>query len=623
VAGLDRERVLPDPSLSLAEGAVAPFRTPRGQRWQRRLLRACSETGVASERPVAELTASERAWLFEGGEGWPGVQGFFARLERKRYKVGARVLIARYRSFERCPDCQGARLRPEATCVRVDGRSLPALCALTLGELGAWLDAWQPTPAQRERAGRLLEALRARVGTANAVGLDYLTLDRTTRTLSGGEAQRIQLAAALGGTLTASLYVLDEPSIGLHARDARRLVDTLRRIRDQGNTVVVVEHDPEIVAAADHLIDLGPGGGRAGGRLVVEGAPERVRRHPQSLTARALRGELQRPRRPERPARGALRVVGAREHNLRDLTVEIPLGQLVAVSGVSGAGKSTLVRSVLVGGLRRESDRGFCRRIEGSEQLREVVWVDPTPPARSPRSNPATVSKAFDGIRSRFAATRQARALGVPAGWFSFNVPGGRCEACEGAGEVVVDMQFLEDVRVPCDSCEGRRYRSEVLQVRLDGLSIVDVLALGIDEAIEHFGEDARIGQRLRPLSRVGVGYLTLGQPLSTLSAGEMQRLRLAQALSERGAPDLYVLDEPTTGLHPADVRQLLDCFDEVIAAGASVLVVEHNLDVIRAADHVIDLGPEAGPGGGRVVATGTPEAVARADTPTGAALRA
>jgi excinuclease ABC subunit A len=623
VPGLDRERILPDPAQSLERGAIAPFRTPRGQRWQRRCLRACREAGVPVDRPVGELTPAQRDWLFEGGPGWPGVRGYFERLERKRYKVGARVLIARYRAFTPCPACGGARLRPAALQVRVGGLHLGELAHLTLAQLLAWIDGLELGAGERERAGRLLEELRARVATANAVGLGYMALERPMRTLSGGEAQRIQLAAALGGTLTASLYVLDEPSIGLHALDARRLVETLRRIRDQGNTVVVVEHDPEIVAAADHLIDLGPGGGRQGGRLVAEGSVAEVRAHPESQTGRALRGELAPPRRAPRRATGRLRVVGARANNLRDLDVDLPLGQLVAVTGVSGAGKSTLVRSVLVGGLRRDPDRGACARIEGAATVREVVLVEPNPPARSPRSNPATVSKAFEAIRARFAATREARALGAGPGWFSFNVPGGRCEACEGAGEVVVDMQFLEDVRMPCEACDGRRYRPEIAQVRVGGLSIVDVLALTVDEAIALFDDDPQIARRLRPLAGVGLGYLALGQPLSTLSGGEIQRLRLAQALAERDAGSLYVLDEPTTGLHPADVRLLLDCLDQVIAAGSSVLVVEHNLDVIRSADFVIDLGPGAGPQGGRLVVAGAPEAVARcAASYTGAALR-
>ncbi len=627
VATLDRERVVPDPRQSLAGGAVAPFQTPRGRRWQQRLLEACEQAGVDVERPFEELSATDRDWVFEGDRHWRGVSGYFARLERKRYRVGARVLIARYRGYEPCQACGGTRLCSEARAVRVGGRDLGEVMTLSLAELGRWVDALELSLPQKERAGRLLEELRSRVGTANAVGLDYMTLDRPTRTLSGGEAQRIQLAAALGGTLTASLYVLDEPSIGLHARDARRLVDTLRSIRDQGNTVVVVEHDPEIVAAADHVIDLGPGGGRRGGRLVAEGSVAEIRDHEVSLTGRALRGQLSRERRAsrrKRPEAGGLRIVGAREHNLHDVTVWLPLRRLVAVTGVSGAGKSTLVRSVLVGGLRREPGRGAVERIEGAELVDEVVVVDPTAPARSARSNPATVSKAFEGIRALFAASREGRALGVTPGWFSFNVPGGRCEACEGAGEVVVDMQFLDDVRMPCEVCDGRRYRPEVLDVHVKGLSIVDVLDLTVDDALEHFAGEPRIAERLLPLQRVGLGYVSLGQPLSTLSGGESQRLRLAQALVERSAGHLYVLDEPTTGLHPADIELLLDCIEQVIEAGGSVVVVEHNLDVIRAADHVIDLGPEAGPGGGRLVAEGPPEAIARCKAShTGAALRA
>lgn len=622
---LDRERVIPDPSKSLEAGAIAPFATPKGQRAQRKLLSACRGHGIPTHRSVASLSEDQRAWIFQGdGNGWRGVQGFFDRLERKRYKVQNRVLIARYRRFDPCPGCGGARLRPEALCVHVAGRHLGEIGRFTLAELLAWLDSLPLTPHEAERAGRLLQELRSRVSTAVAVGLDYVTLDRQVRTLAGGEAQRIQLAAALGGTLTASLYVLDEPSIGLHARDAARLVTTLRNIRDRGNTVVVVEHAPEIVAAADHVIDLGPGAGRRGGRLVVEGSVEVIRAHAESPTGRSLRGEYgaERPRR--RAERGRLRVVGARANNLRDLTVEIPLGQLVVATGVSGAGKSTLLRSVLVGNLRGEPDRGACTRIEGGEVLSDIVVMDAAPPARSPRSNPATVSKAFDGIRQRFASTREARARGLTAGGFSFNVAGGRCDACEGAGEVVVDMQFLDDVRMPCEACEGRRYRPEVLQVRLNGLSICDVLAQTVDEALALFADDRKITRRLEPLARVGLGYLTIGQPLSTLSGGEMQRLRIAQALTESSSGCLYLLDEPTIGLHPADIEVLLDCLDQILDAGGSVIVVEHNLDVIRRADYVIDLGPEGGPGGGRLVVAGPPEVIAaHPDSHTGAALRA
>jgi excinuclease ABC subunit A len=663
VPRLDPERVIPDPDKSIEEGAILPFTTPRGRRAQRKLLLACRERGVPTNRPVSSLSAAQRDWILRGDmqapagarsearpsgvrtdmqapagarneakpsevrtgvTAWRGVQGYFDRLERKRYRVQNRVLIARYRRFDSCDACGGARLQPEALCVRVGGRHLGELGRLTLGELLEWLDALALAPHEAERSGRLREDLRSRIATAIAVGLDYITLDRPMRTLAGGEAQRMQLAAALGGTLTASLYVLDEPSIGLHARDAERLVSTLQRIRDQGNTVVVVEHAPEIVEAADHVIDLGPGAGHGGGRLVVEGPVETLRAHPTSLTGRVLRGAVGVGSRRRRCERGRLRVVGARANNLRDLSVEFPLGQLVVATGVSGAGKSTLVRSVLVGNLKREPDRGACTRIEGAEALSDVVVMDGSPPVRSPRSNPATVSKAFDPIRQRFAATRQARALGRAAGWFSFNVAGGRCDACEGAGEVVVDMQFLDDVRMPCDDCGGRRYRPEVLGIRVKGLSIVDVLALPVEDALALFSDDRRIARRLEPLVRVGLGYLALGQPLSTLSGGEAQRLRIARALTEGSAGCLFVLDEPTTGLHPADIEVLLHCLDRILEAGGSVIVVEHNLDVIRRADFVIDLGPEGGPGGGWLVAAGPPEVIAASPgSHTGAALRA
>jgi excinuclease ABC subunit A len=641
VAAIDWARVVPDPSKTLAEVAIAPFSTRMGKHLQRDLIAACRELGIPTDLPFAELSDAERRLVQEGDEDaggdWYGVRGFFEWLERRRYKVQARSLIARYRRYDTCADCSGSRLQPDSRCVRVHDRSIADLCSDTIEELRVWLRDLELTPGEAERVSRLLEGLRARVETVSTVGLGYVGLDRQTRTLSGGEAQRIQLATALGGPLTSSLYVLDEPSIGLHPRDVDRLISVLRRVRDHGNTLVVVEHAPEIVSQADHVIDLGPAAGRAGGELIVEGSVEEVARHPTSATGRALRGDfLVAAGRPKRPPRGSLWIVGAREHNLKDLTVEIPLGQLVAVTGVSGAGKSTLVESVLVGNLlamRNEGEAGqrgepgACDRIEGAAAIDSVVVVDQSPSSRSPRSNPATVSKAFDAIRTRFAETREAKALGVGPGWFSFNVEGGRCEKCEGAGEVVIDMQFLDDVRVPCEICGGCRYRREVLQVRLDGRTITDVLALTLDEAMSVFEADRRIAPRLAPFVRVGLGYLQLGQPLSTLSGGEHQRIRLARALargSKRGVARqslgtrLVVLDEPTTGLHPADVQVLMGCLEELIAEGDSVLLIEHNLDVIQGADFVLDLGPEGGPGGGYVVAAGTPDEVAanpRSDT--------
>jgi len=631
IQALDWDRVIPDPRRSLRDGAVAPFTTSMGRSLQRDLLECCEDRGVDPDTPYGALSAGDQDWVREGDDAWYGVRGFFDWLERRRFKVQARVLIARYRRFDPCPDCEGGRLGPAARCVRVAGEDLGTLSRRSLADLESWVEALDLPEPRRAASERLRALLLARLRVCNEVGLGYLSLDRTLRTLSGGEAQRIQLGTALSGRLTGTLYVLDEPSIGLHARDLERLVGVLQRIRDQGNTVVVVEHALEVVRAADHVIDLGPGAGRHGGRLLVEGPPAAVAAEAGSATGRALAAPPAKPPARRTPAdAGALRIVGAREHNLRDLDVEIPLRRLVVLTGVSGAGKSTLIERCLVPGLRAKlaegeaPEPGDYDRIEGAEAIERVVVVDQRPATRSPRSNPATVSRAFEGIRKRFAATREAKAEGVAPGFFSFNVAGGRCERCEGSGELVIDMQFLDDVRVPCDDCGGRRYRAEALRLTLDGRSIADVLDLSIEEACEVFAGDRRIADRLAPFVRAGLGYLQLGQPLSTLSGGEHQRVRIAQALQEGGEGTLYVLDEPTTGLHPADVEVLLESLDQLLADGGSVLLVEHHLDVIARADHVIDLGPEGGPGGGRLVAAGPPEAVAAVrDSHTGAALRA
>ncbi len=626
VAALDWERVVPDPHKSLEQGAIAPFATRSSNRYQLRLLTACRTARLAIDVPFEQLGAEQKHWVFEGdGDQWRGVRHYFDRLERKRYKVQNRVMLARYRRYDPCPDCNGARLCMDALCVRIAGMDIAQVCELTLSEFEGWLSRLELNASELELAGRVLAEVRARTATALAVGLGYVTLARPMRTLAGGEAQRIQLASALGGTLTASLYVLDEPTAGLHASDAMRLVGVLETIRDHGNTVVVVEHAPEVLRAADHVIDLGPGAGRHGGDVVFEGGIDAIAADDRSLTGRALRGEYQIGRNDKpRTARGKLRIVGATENNLCGLSVDLPLGQLVAVTGLSGSGKSSLIRSVLVGNLRREPDRGACERIVGGDQIESIVVVDPHPPARSTRSNPATLSKAFDGIRQQFASTREAKALGATPGWFSFNVPGGRCDGCDGVGEVVVDMYFLDDVRMPCEQCDGRRYRKEALEIRVSNRSIADVLDLTVDEALDVFGADPKIAERLRSLTGVGLGYIALGQPLSTLSSGETQRLRLAQALAQGGAGTLFVLDEPTTGLHAADIDVLIGCFDRVLDAGGSVIVVEHNLAVIARADHVIDLGPGAGPAGGQIVATGTPAQIAaHPHSHTGAALRA
>jgi excinuclease ABC subunit A len=616
---IDWSRVVPDPSRSLNDDAIAPFGTKTSRNMKRRMLEACEVVGIDSDRPFIELSAEQRHFVFEGdGEHWNGVRAFFDWLAGRRYKIQARVLIARHRRYDPCPDCDGTRLSEESRAVRIEGQSIADVGRKTIADALGWVDDLISRGVGGDAAGRLLDRLEMRLRTIHAVGLGYLSLDRMVRTLSGGEAQRIQLATALGGSLCATLYVLDEPSIGLHAADLARLLRVLQAIRDQGNTVVVVEHATQVIEAADHVIDLGPDAGRRGGQIIAAGSVATIRATPDSKTGAALRNELGRkmsvPRSlAEEPK---LRIFGANANNLRNLDVEIPLHGLVAITGVSGAGKSTLIRDVLVPALQPvaslDASDSRWRDFEGKQWIDRVVIVDQSPASRSARSNPATITKAFDAIRQRFAATREARARGWSPGKFSFNVAGGRCDECEGAGMVVIDMQFLDDLRVPCDSCAGQRYRREVLDIRIDGRSITDVLELGLEEACEVFAEDARIVSRLSPLVRVGLGYLQLGQPLSTLSGGENQRLRLGQALVEGADRTLYVFDEPTTGLHPADTHVLLECFDEVIEAGASVIVVEHDLDVISRADWVIDLGPGGGPDGGQIVAEGPPAAVAR-----------
>jgi excinuclease ABC subunit A len=637
-AELDWERVVPNGGISLAQGAVAPFATPSGKGMQRDLIEACETLGIPVDRPFADLSKQQRNQVFEGDDDadWYGVRGYFDWLEGRRYRVQARTQLARYRCYETCLQCCGTRLSAAANGVLLGGQNIGEVSRLSIASLSEWLAELELSSHQQELSGRVIELLTARLSTSEAVGLGYMTLDRQLRTLSGGEAQRIQLATALGGSLTSVLYVLDEPSIGLHAKDMGQLLGVLRSIRDQGNTVVVVEHAREVVEAADHVIDLGPGGGREGGVLVVEGTVEQVAAHPTSWTGRALRGEFSGAVVERRGAdfESALTIVGASEHNLTGIDVAIPLAALVAVTGVSGAGKSTLVHSVLVGNLVRDLpeqgtggssrnlERGACERIEGLEHLDRVVVVEQSAVSRSPRSNPATVSKAFEGIRKAFAGTREARAAGIGPGWFSFNVVGGRCDECEGSGVVVIDMQFLDDVRVPCEACAGQRYRVEVLELQYRGRSIAEVLALSLDDAVEVFSDHGKIVTCLEPLIRVGLGYLSLGQPLSTLSGGEHQRMRLALALAQGAHRTLYVLDEPTTGLHPRDIDVLMSCLRELIDAGGSVLLVEHNLEVIAQADHVIDLGPEGGPGGGRVIAEGTPLAISRVpESHTGRAL--
>jgi len=619
VMELDLDLIVPDPSRTLEGGAIEPWTRPHYRSNLAALKRAARSADVRLDVPWRELSDREREFVLEGDGSFPGVNGFFRALERKKYKVHVRVFLSRYRSYLTCRSCQGTRLRQEARDVQVAGRTIDAVCALTVRDAQRFFDTLVLTERQAAIAAKILQEIRRRLAFLVNVGLDYLTLDRLSSTLSGGEAQRISLATALGASLVGTLYVLDEPSIGLHPRDNERLIAILRTLRDQGNTVVVVEHDEDMIRIADHVVDLGLGAGEHGGRIVFAGSVPELLEDPRSLTAKYLRDELAIPLPASRraPAPQELRIVGAREHNLQDIDVEIPLGLLTCVTGVSGSGKSTLVHDVLFAAIKRAKgnwDRpvGVLDRLEGVELISDAVLVDQSPIGRTPRSNPVTYLKAFDPIRELFAATKDARSRGLTSSHFSFNVPGGRCDVCEGEGQIRVEMQFLADVYVPCDHCDGKRFRPQVLEVQYRGKSIDQVLELTVREAMFFFSGSPRVLRRLQVLDEIGLGYVRLGHPATTLSGGEAQRIKIAAHLASRGGERLlYILDEPTTGLHFDDIAKLLAAFRRLIQAGHSLVVIEHNLDVIKTADWVIDLGPEGGAMGGRVVATGTPETVA------------
>ena len=619
VIEIDLDRVVPDKSRSLRGGAIEPWNTPTHSHLRHELIRRAAQRGIDVDKPFSELTQDELDFVLHGDDDFPGIYGFFNWLETKKYKIGVRVFLARYRGYVRCPDCHGTRLRPEALWVKVAGKNIAEISAMTISEARQFFEQLELNPFESEIAESILRELRNRLRYLDEVGLGYITLDRRTSTLSGGEFQRINLATALGSQLVGSLYVLDEPSIGLHPRDTSRLINILTKLRDLGNTVVVVEHDRETMEAADYVVDLGPGAGERGGQIVFQGTYEALRRDGRSLTGAYLRGNQQIPL-PDtrrRPDGRQIVVKGAAEHNLKEIDVAIPLGVFVVVTGVSGSGKSTLVHDVLYNGLRRlhgdwKAKPGRFKAIFGADLIDEVTLVDQSPIGKTPRSNPATYVKAFDGIRQVFAQTRAARVRGLTPGHFSFNVPGGRCETCQGAGVVKLEMQFLADLYLECETCGGKRYKRDVLEIRFRGANIYDVLQMTVDEAYEHFRDFPAVTQKLQLLRDVGLGYLRLGQPATTLSGGEAQRVKLAAHMGNRpGKHVLYIFDEPTTGLHFDDIRKLLTCFDRLIEAGNSVLVIEHNIDVIKNADWVIDLGPEGGDAGGEVVAVGPPEAIA------------
>jgi excinuclease ABC subunit A len=625
---LDLDLVVPDKTKTIQQGAIEPWTKSHYRAQLAELKRAAKTASIRLDVPWKDLTDNERELIVEGDrKDYDGIRGFFRWLERKKYKVHVRVFLSRYRGYLTCPECDGARLRREARDIRVGGRTIDQVSSDTVREAEQFLLSLSLTEKEAAIGDKILKEILKRLKFLSDVGLEYLTLDRLSSTLSGGESQRINLATSLGSSLVDTLYVLDEPSIGLHSRDNLRLINILRQLRDQGNTVLVVEHDEDMIRVGDTIIDLGLGAGEQGGRVVFAGALENLLRDQRSLTAKYLRGDLAIPV-PSFRRRGSgqkLRLLGATEHNLKNIDVEIPLNTLTCIAGVSGSGKSTLVHDVLYAAVKRvkggtEKRVGGHRKIEGAEFISDVVLVDQTPIGRTPRSNPVTYLKAFDPIREIFAATKDAKSRGLTASHFSFNVPGGRCEACQGEGEVRVEMQFLADVFVPCDQCDGRRFKPQILEVKYRGKNVNQVLDLTVREALAFFSTSPKVLRRLQVLDEIGLGYLRLGQPATTLSGGEAQRIKIASHLSSRtGDRILYVLDEPTTGLHFDDIAKLLTAFKKLLEAGHTLVVIEHNLDVLKTADHIIDLGPEGGQEGGRVVAIGTPEQIAKvADSYTG-----
>ncbi|HEX7286146.1 MAG TPA: excinuclease ABC subunit UvrA [Candidatus Angelobacter sp.] len=640
----DLSLVIPDQEKTIAEGPIDPWTKPKYRTLQSELRKFAKLKGIPLDVPWRELDRDQQKMIMEGEGRFPGIQGFFAWLERKKYKLHIRVFLSRYRGYAQCPDCRGGRLRAEALQVKIAGKNICQATALTVEQAAIFFHNLNLSTEETDIAGQILEQIRERLKFLNDVGLEYLTLDRLASTLSGGEAQRIQLATSLGSRLVGALYVLDEPSIGLHSRDTARLVDILHELRDLGNTILVVEHDADVMRASDRILDLGPGAGENGGRVMASAPYDEIKTMSASLTGRYLSQELriQVPQNRRKPGIPVVRVEGARAHNLKNINVEIPLGMLTAVTGVSGSGKSTLVHDVLYQALAAEKGitagpgpaaHGF-KRVNGGEFVADVVLVDQSPIGRTPRSNPVTYIKAFDAIREVFAGVPEAQKRGYAAGHFSFNIPGGRCETCQGDGTVTVEMQFLADVELICEDCKGTRYKPGVLEVRYKGKNIHEVLNLTVRESMQFFAGQPKILDKLRVLEEVGLGYLRLGQSATTLSGGEAQRMKLAAHLVPTGRPKpfeaeteeereqrkqaragkgtLYIFDEPTTGLHFDDVSKLLAAFRKLIEAGGSVLVIEHNLDVIKTADWIIDLGPEGGDRGGEIVVTGAPEAVAK-----------
>ncbi|MBQ4005611.1 MAG: excinuclease ABC subunit UvrA [Muribaculaceae bacterium] len=629
VVGIDENLVIPDKTLSVYDDAVMCWRGQVMSEAKREFIHVAAAHDFPIHRPYYQLTAEQKAllWHGDGGE-WTGIDGFFEWIKSKSYSIQYRVLLARYRGKTVCPTCHGSRLKPEASYVRVGGLTIAQMVTMPVSELSQWFANLHLEGEDAQVAARLLTEINNRLQYLNEVGLGYLTLDRISSTLSGGESQRINLATSLGSSLVGSIYILDEPSIGLHSRDTHRLINVLRKLQALGNTVVVVEHDEEIMRAADYIIDIGPEAGRRGGEVVYQGPVESITASPQSYTARYLTGQLSIPvPKHRRKWNKYIEVRGAAQNNLKGIDVRFPLEVMTVVTGVSGSGKSTLVSDILYRGLMRQYGEsadapGTHSAIVGDiDQIDGVEFVDQNPIGKSTRSNAATYLKAFDEIRHLYAEQQLAKQMGYGAGFFSFNTPGGRCEECKGEGTITIEMQFMADITLPCEACHGQRYSRNALDVLYQGKTISDVLDMTVNQAIDFFGQhdgstERRIVSRLKPLQDVGLGYIKLGQSSSTLSGGENQRVKLAYFLSgERKGHTMFIFDEPSTGLHFHDINTLMRSFDQLIAQGHTVLIIEHNMDIIKCADHIIDLGPEGGDEGGNVVVTGTPEEVAKCAT--------
>ena len=627
---LDLNLIIPNRDRTLAGDAIEPWSKRQFNYWKRWMLRVCDKEGIPSNVAFSRLDDEQKEIILNGKGRFPGVLGFLERLRKKGYKAYAKFFVRRYLSLEDCPSCKGTRLKPEALNVKLGGLTIAELSALDIGKARAFFEGLELSESQKTVAADILNELESRFSYLMDVGLDYLTLDRQSKTLSGGEAQRINLSTALGAGLTGTLYVLDEPTIGLHARDTNRLLKVLKKLRSRGNTVLVVEHDPRVILGSDHVIDLGPGAGAHGGEILFDGKPSALKRNRKSVTAKYLSGsariECEQVALPN--LKDNITIRGAAEHNLKGIDARIPLYNFVCVTGVSGSGKSSLVEDILYNAVRSRTAAvehvGVHEKIEGIEKIRDVVLVDQSPIGKTPRSNPITYVKGFDAIRSAFAQTRPATRRGYTRSHFSFNVQGGRCETCKGEGSNKIEMHFLADIFVPCEECYGRRYKKEILEIYYNGKNISEVLNMTVDEAIHFFRHESKALPALHLLRDVGLGYITLGQPANTLSGGESQRLKIAREIGRAdGSRVLYLMDEPTTGLHLDDIANLVRIIRKLVRNGNTVVVIEHNLEVIKCADYIIDLGPEGGDKGGRIVAEGTPERIARSKrSHTGRLLR-